>query len=188
MLVCVFLMHNCTRDRGCSAHPVFPAPSHFEGNAFHSSGTTCRGIAVSYSFGVCNLKRDYFYPRRPGQAKREPGPIRRGGCCLGKMVDDFPPTIGDGGYGSLLSQGRRVEGVSLSQHPRLFLLCLFDQLLADHHHPPRHDEEHRRGTGDRYGEDRHRQRATSAAVASSSQSLVLLSSRCGRTSRLTRAW
>jgi len=22
----IFLMHNCTRDRGCSAHPVFPAP------------------------------------------------------------------------------------------------------------------------------------------------------------------
>src|SRR5258708_35256820 len=27
MLVCVFLVHVCTRDRGCSAHPVFPAPS-----------------------------------------------------------------------------------------------------------------------------------------------------------------
>jgi hypothetical protein len=27
MLVCVFLMCICTRDRGCSAHPVFPAPS-----------------------------------------------------------------------------------------------------------------------------------------------------------------
>src|SRR6266481_3231619 len=27
MLVCVFLCASCTRDRGCSAHPVFPAPS-----------------------------------------------------------------------------------------------------------------------------------------------------------------
>src|SRR3979411_800842 len=27
MLVCVFANNNCTRDRGCSAHPVFPAPS-----------------------------------------------------------------------------------------------------------------------------------------------------------------
>ena len=29
MLVCVFLCAVCTRDRGCSAHPVFPAPSVF---------------------------------------------------------------------------------------------------------------------------------------------------------------
>jgi hypothetical protein len=26
MLVCVFYSRLCTRDRGCSAHPVFPAP------------------------------------------------------------------------------------------------------------------------------------------------------------------
>src|ERR1700681_2365221 len=31
MLVCVFANTNCTRDRGCSAHPVFPAPSCFLG-------------------------------------------------------------------------------------------------------------------------------------------------------------
>src|SRR5260370_7522769 len=31
MLVCVFLCASCTRDRGCSAHPAFPAPSVFEG-------------------------------------------------------------------------------------------------------------------------------------------------------------
>ena len=27
MLVCAFFCAHCTRDRGCSAHPVFPAPS-----------------------------------------------------------------------------------------------------------------------------------------------------------------
>ena len=27
-----FSVRNCTRDRGCSAHPVFPAPSVFEGD------------------------------------------------------------------------------------------------------------------------------------------------------------
>src|SRR5205814_3204506 len=27
MLVCAFSVRNCTRDRGCSVHPVFPAPS-----------------------------------------------------------------------------------------------------------------------------------------------------------------
>src|SRR2546423_14414328 len=31
MLVCAFFVRNCTRDRGCSAHPVFPAPSDFRG-------------------------------------------------------------------------------------------------------------------------------------------------------------
>src|ERR1700730_3948002 len=29
MLVCVSFVHFCTRDRGCSAHPVFPAPSNW---------------------------------------------------------------------------------------------------------------------------------------------------------------
>src|SRR3954463_2061352 len=31
MLVCVFFCARCTRDRGCSAHPVFPAPSEWRG-------------------------------------------------------------------------------------------------------------------------------------------------------------
>jgi hypothetical protein len=31
MLVCAFLCASCTRDRGCSAHPAFPAPSSREG-------------------------------------------------------------------------------------------------------------------------------------------------------------
>ena len=43
MLVCVFLRANCTRDRGCSAHPVFPAPSMSEGETIcKTSGETCR--------------------------------------------------------------------------------------------------------------------------------------------------
>jgi hypothetical protein len=31
MLVCIFFSANRTRDRGCSKHPVFPAPSDKEG-------------------------------------------------------------------------------------------------------------------------------------------------------------
>ena len=31
MLVCVSLCAYCTRDRGCSKHPAFPAPSDFRG-------------------------------------------------------------------------------------------------------------------------------------------------------------
>ena len=45
-------VRNCTRDRGCSAHPVFPAPSVFEGaNEMQTSDRTCREIAKSYTNG-----------------------------------------------------------------------------------------------------------------------------------------
>src|SRR5438046_10750077 len=44
MLVCAFFTHFGTRDRGCSAHPAFPAPSVLrEGQTnLKSSGKTCR--------------------------------------------------------------------------------------------------------------------------------------------------
>jgi hypothetical protein len=38
---------HCTRDRGCSAHPAFPAPSLGE-NLGQSSGRSCREIAEPY--------------------------------------------------------------------------------------------------------------------------------------------
>src|SRR5450756_2043535 len=37
MLVCVSCCALCTRDRGCSAHPVFPAPSLFRRGAIDAS-------------------------------------------------------------------------------------------------------------------------------------------------------
>jgi len=37
MLVCSFVCANRTRDRGCSKHPVFPAPSEQEGGKFLAS-------------------------------------------------------------------------------------------------------------------------------------------------------
>src|SRR4051812_30588831 len=38
-----------TQDRGCGAHPVFPAPSIFEGKVdCKTPGRTCREIAKSY--------------------------------------------------------------------------------------------------------------------------------------------
>src|SRR5437667_5178024 len=47
MLVCVLFVCICTRDRGCSVHPVFPAPSLFqEGRELPANlGRTSRGIA-----------------------------------------------------------------------------------------------------------------------------------------------
>src|SRR5258705_13392295 len=38
MLVCVSLCALCTRDRGCSVHPAFPAPSVFEGKVHANLG------------------------------------------------------------------------------------------------------------------------------------------------------
>jgi hypothetical protein len=50
MLVCVFYTHYCTRDRGCSVHPAFPAPSIFEGQGSrNASGALSREIAESCS-------------------------------------------------------------------------------------------------------------------------------------------
>src|SRR5258708_5243597 len=49
MLVCVFFCAACTRDRGCSAHPVFPAPSAlYEGGNDKSSGGSRRENADAY--------------------------------------------------------------------------------------------------------------------------------------------
>ncbi|MEH2523761.1 hypothetical protein V1288_001670 [Bradyrhizobium sp. AZCC 2176] len=62
MLVCSFVCANRTRDRGCSKHPVFPAPSISKrDNEDQTSGAMRREIAKSYSVVI------------PGRAKREPG-------------------------------------------------------------------------------------------------------------------
>ena len=54
MLVCAFLVRNCTRDRGCSVHPVFPAPSILrEGQrTMQNSGERCREKERPYQFVI----------------------------------------------------------------------------------------------------------------------------------------
>src|SRR6266702_1976236 len=42
MLVCAFFAQICTRDRGCSAHPAFPAPSRLEGKSTQRLGRIAR--------------------------------------------------------------------------------------------------------------------------------------------------
>src|SRR3954451_10270617 len=50
MLVCPFVCANRTRDRGCSKHPVFPAPSDRRGQTkMQASDAMRREIAASYS-------------------------------------------------------------------------------------------------------------------------------------------
>ena len=50
MLVCSFVCANRTRDRGCSKHPVFPAPSLLEEGQpkMQTSGAMRREIAELY--------------------------------------------------------------------------------------------------------------------------------------------
>jgi hypothetical protein len=50
MLVRVFDAQFCARDRGCGAHPVFPAPSDLEGKvSSKTSGASRREIEEPYS-------------------------------------------------------------------------------------------------------------------------------------------
>src|SRR6266516_2635643 len=48
MLVCVSLCALCTRDRGCSVHPAFPAPSHWRETFMQTSGAMRRENAKLY--------------------------------------------------------------------------------------------------------------------------------------------
>ena len=71
MLVCSLLSTIRTRDRGCSAHPVFPAPSHFEGTEF--SGKTrarCAARTRRHIRRHCEERSDEaihsFFPPRDG--------------------------------------------------------------------------------------------------------------------------
>ena len=43
-----FLLPFCTRDRGCSAHPAFPAPSFLRDNETQTSGASRRENADLY--------------------------------------------------------------------------------------------------------------------------------------------
>src|SRR5947209_16488900 len=51
MLVCALPRAHCTRDRGCSKHPAFPAPSQ-EGQRYASLGLLSRENANAHSVVV----------------------------------------------------------------------------------------------------------------------------------------
>src|SRR5256886_6725907 len=62
MLVCAFFAQFGTRDRGCSAHPAFPAPSIFEGGKEFASLGRNR---------AARSRTHILSPRRPGE-RRDP--------------------------------------------------------------------------------------------------------------------
>jgi hypothetical protein len=64
-----FFVHVCTRDRGCSAHPVFPAPSAFEeGEVTQTSGGSRRENASARHEAVIasEAKQSMLHPLRDG--------------------------------------------------------------------------------------------------------------------------
>jgi len=102
MLVCVFVCYFCTRDRGCSAHPVFPAPSVFLGRTnLQNSGATCREkaelclvVVARMSEATCgsaavphvaSLMRATGYQRHCEERLRRSNPALP--CCLDCFAD-----------------------------------------------------------------------------------------------------
>ena len=88
MLVCSLLSTNRTRDRGCSAHPAFPAPSEFwrTGSFQQSSGA---------------MRRENNF-RRPGQVSVASADLR---CAIAHRGTHTPRLIGENaGFGDLLQQ------------------------------------------------------------------------------------
>src|SRR5438552_14766745 len=85
MLVCVYYCAFGTRDRGCSRHPAFPAPS--------------KGRKEIAELG-------HSVPREQSlSSRRRPGPIRRGGCGLQLVVDGFARTTRPVAMGPGLRRG-----------------------------------------------------------------------------------
>src|ERR1700675_4058970 len=67
MLVCVFLCALCTRDRGCSAHPAFPAPSVFKGESYpQTSGASRRERQSCVCFALTLNREVRRYGAGPG--------------------------------------------------------------------------------------------------------------------------
>src|SRR5207247_8448155 len=64
MLVCTFVCANRTRDRGCSKHPVFPAPSNKEGGKLSSKPRAKRAARTRSHI----LYRGYFNTVVPANA------------------------------------------------------------------------------------------------------------------------
>src|SRR5438445_12852112 len=99
MLVCAYTVHFCTRDRGCQSAPGFPCALCLErANEFAKARAERAARSRTLALSPSSL--------------RTQGPIRRGGCYLKKVVDGFASTVTDGGYGSLLSQGRHQTRTS----------------------------------------------------------------------------
>src|SRR6267142_7200205 len=80
MLVCVSFCALCTRDRGCSAHPVFPAPSAFvEGGTKRKTRARSAPRECGVASACCLTVESELHPP---SSLRTQGPITTGRNCL----------------------------------------------------------------------------------------------------------
>src|ERR1700741_3626375 len=103
MLVCILFCANRTRDRGCSAHPVFPAPSVFESGKFPAKlGRIAPREGGFMSFNVI-----------ASEAKQSISPRKERLDCFAELVigRHFAPTR----WFSMTWIGRGVLGPALSR-------------------------------------------------------------------------
>jgi hypothetical protein len=91
MLVCVSLCAICTRDRGCSKHPAFPAPSSLSRDKVHASLGLFESGENAESYFVSRL----FHPRRPGQASQRVRPSAGPMTGSASAISDVQLHIGD---------------------------------------------------------------------------------------------
>src|SRR5258708_29643071 len=97
MLVCAFLCATCTRDRGCSAHPAFPAPSCSRGT------TSCAKLGQAVS-------REHGFLSASGEA-----PIKLNGPTMslrGALLSAEAPPSGEGGCDDRVRRSSTSEGGS----------------------------------------------------------------------------
>ena len=99
MLVCIFLSANGTRDRGCSAHLVFPAPSIFRGtNEMRTSGDQRPRECETVSTRHCERSEAiHLSPRRgvdcfAALAMTVDIISHSRGALRPSFADDFPPS------------------------------------------------------------------------------------------------
>src|SRR5438552_19086966 len=117
MLVCAFFTHFGTRDRGCSAHPAFPAPSIFEGGKeFASLGRKRAARTRTHTLSSrrpCESRDPYaaaeFVRARWSTALLQQQPAVVMGPCFRR--DD------DGGYNASPLPGRRKNQNSPCSRP-----------------------------------------------------------------------
>jgi hypothetical protein len=76
MLVCVFDAHPCTRDRGCSKHPAFPAPSFSRETPFKTRALRAAGQAHLCVFGCSGTGLQWVTPSPTAVPPRGPSTPR----------------------------------------------------------------------------------------------------------------
>src|SRR6266852_8064364 len=109
MLVCAFLCATCTRDRGCSAHPAFPAPSMIEGTDRSSKARA--NHAARRRTRTCCLKMEpeivFVVPDK--RAWRAPIRDPYAAAVIARRCMAFPQSLGPVVMGRGSRPGRREE-------------------------------------------------------------------------------